>query len=98
MPLLVALSLALGMAPAIVAGRMPLSRILAVPGNSWFAVGPSLVLALAHDLRPDARWGVLALALAAQFACDFTANAIRERLCDGLDAERARSRRYVRST
>jgi putative nucleotidyltransferase with HDIG domain len=84
-PLLVALSLSLGMAPAIVAKRTPLSRVLAVPGNSWFAVGPSFVLALAHDGRPDAHWGVLALALAAQLTCDFTANAIRERLCDGLD-------------
>jgi putative nucleotidyltransferase with HDIG domain len=83
-PLLVALSLALGMAPAIVAKNVPLSRILTVPGNSWFAVGPSLVLMLAHDLRPDARWDVLALALAAQFTCDFTANAVRERLCSGL--------------
>src|ERR1700691_5007212 len=34
-PLLVALSLSLGMAPAIVAKRTPLSRVLAVPGNSW---------------------------------------------------------------
>jgi putative nucleotidyltransferase with HDIG domain len=83
-PLLVALSLGLGMMPAILAGRVPLSRILTVPGNSWFAVGPSLVLVLAHDLRPDAQWEMLALALAAQFTCDFAANAARERLCDGL--------------
>lgn len=83
-PLLVALALALGMAPALLAKRLPLSRILTVPGNSWFAVGPTFVLMLAHDLRPDAHWGVLALALVAQFTCDFTANAVRERLCDGL--------------
>lgn len=83
-PLLVALSLALGMAPAIVARRVPLSRVLTVPANSWFAIGPSLVLALAHDHRPDGRWGLLALALAAQFACDFCANAMRERLRGGL--------------
>ncbi len=83
-PLLVALSLALGMMPAILARSVPLSRILTVPGNSWFAVGPSLVLVLAHDVRPDAHWNVLALALAAQLTCDFTANAVRERLCSGL--------------
>ncbi|HEX5853122.1 MAG TPA: HD-GYP domain-containing protein, partial [Solirubrobacteraceae bacterium] len=59
-------------------------RLLTVPGNSWFAVGPSLVLLLAHDLRPDAEAGILALALAAQFTCDFAANAARERLCGGL--------------
>ncbi len=83
-PLLVALSLALAMLPSIVAGRVPLSRILTVPGNSWFAVGPSLVLVLAGDRTPDAHLGVLALALAAQLACDFCANAIRERLRHGI--------------
>ncbi len=95
-PLLVALALALGAAPAILAGRMPASRVLTVPGNSWFAVGPALVLTLAHDLRPDGSWGLLALALAAQFACDFTANAVRERLCGGLTvSELAREVRQV---
>jgi putative nucleotidyltransferase with HDIG domain len=83
-PLLVALALALGMAPAISLGRVPLSRILTVPGNSWFAIGPALVLSLAHDHRPDSQWVVLALALGAQFACDFAANAVRERLGGGL--------------
>ncbi len=83
-PLLVALSLALAMLPSIVARSVPLSRILTVPGNSWFAVGPSLVLVLAGDRTPDAHLGVLALALAAQFACDFCANAIRERLRHGI--------------
>jgi putative nucleotidyltransferase with HDIG domain len=83
-PLLVALSLALGMVPAILAGRMPVSRILTVPANSWFAVGPSLVLALTHDSRPDAHWGLLVLALAAQFAFDFSENVVRERLRGGI--------------
>ena len=77
-PLLVALSLVLGMAPAILAARRPPSRMLSVPGNSWFAVGPSLVLLAAHDQRPDAHWGILLLALGAQFACDFSADAVRE--------------------
>src|SRR5271166_5816261 len=48
-PALVALSLALGMAPMIVTGRVPVSRVLTVPANSWFAVGPSVVLLLGHD-------------------------------------------------
>ena len=95
-PLLVALSLALAMAPAIAAGRVPLSRILTVPGNSWFAVGPALVLLVAHDHSPDGRWGVLVLALGAQFACDFCANATRERLRGGISiAELAREVRQV---
>jgi len=83
-PLLVALALALDMAPAILARRIPASRVLTVPGNSWFAWGPAIVLALAHDHSPDGRWAVLALALAAQFGCDFAANAARERLRHGI--------------
>jgi len=83
-PALVALSLALGMLPGIVAKHVPVSRILTVPGNSWFAVGPSLVLLLGHDHRPGAHWGLLVVALAAQFACDFSANALREQMRGGI--------------
>ncbi|HTW43032.1 MAG TPA: HD-GYP domain-containing protein [Solirubrobacteraceae bacterium] len=83
-PLLVALALALGMLPAILAGRAPVNRLLAAPGNSWFALGPALVLTLAHDQHPDGRWAVLVLALLAQFACDFCANAAWEHLRGGL--------------
>ncbi len=83
-PLLVALGLALGRVPALVRRDMPVSRILTVPGNSWFAWGPALVLLLAHDSNPEGRWGILLLALAAQLACDFAANAVREHLFGGL--------------
>jgi putative nucleotidyltransferase with HDIG domain len=79
-PLLVALALALGMAPGILSRKVPVSRILTVPGNCWFAVGPAVVLLDAHDRNPDGRWGILLLALLAQFACDLTANAVRESL------------------
>jgi len=83
-PLLVALALALGMAPSILSGRRSASRILTVPGNSWFAWGPAVVLLVAHDQNPDGRWGILLLALAAQFSCDFAASAARERLQQGV--------------
>jgi putative nucleotidyltransferase with HDIG domain len=78
-PILVALALALGMAPQVIRGRMSPSWLLTVAGNSWFAVGPAVVLLVAGDHSPDGRWGVLVLALAAQFACDFAASAVRER-------------------
>ncbi|HSZ70500.1 MAG TPA: HD-GYP domain-containing protein [Solirubrobacteraceae bacterium] len=83
-PLLVALALALGMLPAVLARRVSPSRLLSVPANSWFALGPALVLALADEPRPDTAPLVLALALLAQFAGDFAASALRERLCDGI--------------
>jgi putative nucleotidyltransferase with HDIG domain len=88
-PLLVALSLALGMTPAVLRGHVSPSRLLTVPANSWFSFGPALVLLLAHHTSPtklsDLRsLVILLLALVAQFACDFTANAVRERLCEGI--------------
>jgi putative nucleotidyltransferase with HDIG domain len=83
-PLFVASAFALAMLPAILAGRAPVTRLLTAPGNSWFAVGPSLVLTLAHDHNPDGRWGVLILALLAQFTCDFCSNAAWEHLRNGL--------------
>jgi putative nucleotidyltransferase with HDIG domain len=83
-PLLVVTAFALGMAPGILSGRTPASRILPIAGNSWFAWGPALVLVLADDHTPDGRWGILLCALVAQFVCDFAANAVRERLLDGV--------------
>jgi putative nucleotidyltransferase with HDIG domain len=83
-PLLVASALALGMLPAVLTQRISPSRLLTVPANSWFALGPALVLRLTGEPAPDAAVGVLLLALLAQFVGDFTASAIRERLCDGI--------------
>ncbi|HEV2791923.1 MAG TPA: HD-GYP domain-containing protein, partial [Solirubrobacterales bacterium] len=79
-PLLTMLALVLGMVPAVARGRIAPSWMLTAPGNSWFALGPALVLALAGDLSPDSRVGILVLALAAQFAVDFVAAAVRDRL------------------
>jgi putative nucleotidyltransferase with HDIG domain len=101
-PLLVALSLALGMTPDVLRRRVPPSRLLTVPANSWFSFGPTLVLLLANATSPttsltglrnatspasltDLRSvAILLAALAAQFVFDFTASAVRERLCDGI--------------
>ncbi len=78
--LLIPLALGLGMLPKVIHGNVSPGWLLTVASNSWFAIGPSVVLLLAGDHRPDGRWGILLLALLAQFACDFTANAVRERL------------------
>jgi putative nucleotidyltransferase with HDIG domain len=83
-PSLVAAALALGMTPAVLAGRVPASRLLTAPANSWFSFGPALVLLLAGDSGPAAEPAILLAALVAQFACDFAANAARERLCGGI--------------
>ncbi|MGD0453734.1 MAG: HD-GYP domain-containing protein [Solirubrobacteraceae bacterium] len=80
-PLLVAVALALGMLPRVVQRNDSPSWLLTAVSNSWFAVGPAAVLLIANDHSPNGAVGVLLLALAAQFACDFAACATRERLC-----------------
>jgi HD-GYP domain-containing protein (c-di-GMP phosphodiesterase class II) len=86
MPLLLMMAWALGMLPAVLTRRLAPSRLLTAPGNSWFALGPALVLVLAGGRDPIGRPGVLALALAAQFAGDFLSNLLRERMRDGPTA------------
>ncbi len=75
---------ALSKLPEVLRGEMRSVRLLAVLANSWFVIGPALVLAVAGS--PSLRDGavvVLVLALAMQFAGDFAASALRERLCRG---------------
>ncbi|HST69503.1 MAG TPA: aminopeptidase [Solirubrobacterales bacterium] len=79
-PLLTLLALVLGMVPAVLRGRTAPSWMLTAAGNSWFAFGPAIVLALSGDPAPDAHFEILALALAAQFGFDFVAAAVRDRL------------------
>ncbi len=83
-PLLLPLALALGMSPRILRGEVAPSWLLTALGNSWFAIGPAIVLVLANDRTPVGRWDILALALAAQFACDFVSSAVRERIYGGV--------------
>jgi HD-GYP domain-containing protein (c-di-GMP phosphodiesterase class II) len=85
-PLLVMLAWAVGMVPAVATRRLALSRLLTAPGNSWFALGPALVLVLAGERHPLGHPAVLALALAAQFAGDFLSNLLRERIRGGPTA------------
>jgi HD-GYP domain-containing protein (c-di-GMP phosphodiesterase class II) len=82
-PLLLMMAWAVGMLPAVLTGRLAPSRLLTAPGNSWFALGPALVLVLAGDHDPISHPRVLAFALAALFAGDFLANLLRERLRGG---------------
>jgi len=77
---LVPVALAVGMVPRIVRGELGPAWLITAVGNSWFAIGPALVLALAGGSNPDRQWGILVAALAAQFACDFAASVARERL------------------
>jgi putative nucleotidyltransferase with HDIG domain len=84
-PLFVALGLALGKLPEVALGRLAPGRVLLSLGDSWCAVGPALVFAIARPGAPDGHdWPVYVAALASQLACDFTAGTVRELLNRGL--------------
>ena len=75
-PPAVMLALVLANVPDVVSGKIRAAKLLAAPANSWFAIGPALVFALAHVAPWTAGGGLLVVALAAQFAGDFAASAL----------------------
>ncbi len=79
-PLTVAGAIALACAVDVARGLMHPERVLLQIGsNAWHAVGPVLVLGLAGEAAPSlAHWPLYVAALAAQFAFDFVAPAVRE--------------------
>jgi signal transduction histidine kinase len=78
-PLLVAGSWLLGKLPDHLAGRAHPTKAIFVLGNSWFAVGPALVLVLGDAQTPEWRhWPVFLLAIAAQVVCDVSSGHLRE--------------------
>lgn len=88
-PLLVLAGYFLGRLPDLWA-RNPLhiSRLLIVPTDCWFAVGPALVLVAFDAQTPDwGHWPVYLLALAAQFAFDAVPSYLREAIGEGTAPE-----------
>jgi HD-GYP domain-containing protein (c-di-GMP phosphodiesterase class II) len=78
-PLAVAAGIVLGSLAAYLRGELHLERVFVRLVNSWHAVGPALVLAVAGEGPPRLnQWPVYAAALLAQFAFDFASAAGRE--------------------
>ena len=78
-PALVALGSLIGELPELVRRQAHAERVLVILADSWYSVGPALVIALLATGAPDeTAFGVLVLALAAQFAVDLTASSLRE--------------------
>jgi HD-GYP domain-containing protein (c-di-GMP phosphodiesterase class II) len=73
----VVLALALARLPDVWRGKVRPVRLAQVVGNSWFAIGPIAVFAIAHTEPRDAGAGLLALALVAQFVIDFAVSTVR---------------------
>ena len=83
-PFVIAAGLVLGRLPDVVRDRNP-ERLLVAIGNSWFAVGPALVLAAGDVTTPALEhWPLYVLALAAQFAGDTATGVAREWLVAGV--------------
>jgi len=82
----------------VVRGRLPLSRVALVPGNTWFAVGPAAVLATsASAAAGDASLQLLAAMVAAQVAIDATMSGIRDALHGDLDVRAIASEAWLYS-
>ncbi|MCB0876855.1 MAG: hypothetical protein KDB46_11750, partial [Solirubrobacterales bacterium] len=80
-PLFVFAGLMLGKIVNALSGQLAPGRILMAAADSWFAIGPSLVLiAAGAPAATTAAWYVLIAALASQFLVESGAAAVRERL------------------
>jgi putative nucleotidyltransferase with HDIG domain len=78
-PLGVAAGILLGNALEYARGELHVQRVFLRLVDSWYAVGPALVLGLAGESQPDLRrWPVYAGALGAQFALDYGSTVIRQ--------------------
>jgi HD-GYP domain-containing protein (c-di-GMP phosphodiesterase class II) len=84
-PLAVAAGLLAGRSVEYVTHRTPLDHVLLVLPNSWYAVGPVIVLAAAGEGGPRLEhWPIYLAALAAQFVADFCISAPREYVSTGV--------------
>ncbi|HEV3478210.1 MAG TPA: diguanylate cyclase [Gaiellaceae bacterium] len=83
-PLCVAAGYVLGALPEYLGRRLHPARLPVLVGSSWFAIGPTVVLALFAADTPTWRDApIYVAALAAQFGLDFTSSAVRARVVFG---------------
>jgi HD-GYP domain-containing protein (c-di-GMP phosphodiesterase class II) len=84
-PLATCAGLALGDLAEVVRRNLPAERLLLAPLNSWYSIGPVVVLALAGVTDPGLEhWPAYVVALAAQFATDYFVQAPRQRFVNGV--------------
>jgi len=79
----VLVALLLAALPDLARGRTHPSRLLGVPANACFALGPALVFACAGTAPPAAGAALLLAALLAEFAVDFLASSLRNAISRG---------------
>jgi putative nucleotidyltransferase with HDIG domain len=76
-PIAVAVAMAIAWLPDVKSGELRPARLLQVPCNCWFAVGPVAVFTLAHTDPHRAGAPLLLAALGAQFGADFIVSSLR---------------------
>ncbi len=83
-PFAVVVALTVAALPDVYTGQVRPSRLVKKIGNSWFAIGPVAVFALAHTQPDHAGVWLLLAALVAQFAGDSLTSTIRLTLTQNL--------------
>ena len=76
-PLAVVAATVLARLRDVLRGDVRPSRVVGAFGNSWYAIGPVAVFAVAHIQPAHAAAGLLLVALAAQFVVDFAVSGSR---------------------
>jgi putative nucleotidyltransferase with HDIG domain len=82
-PIAVALAWLVGRIPEVLTGELPRSRLLQLPGNSWYAIGPAAVFVAAGVQARHAGAALLLAALAAQFVLDWGVGGLRDAIARG---------------
>jgi putative nucleotidyltransferase with HDIG domain len=84
-PIVVGLAMAAAWAPRIRDGAIRPARLLLLPLNCWFALGPVIVFAVAHAAPAHAGAPLLLAALGAQILADFVVSSVRFRILRDAD-------------
>jgi signal transduction histidine kinase/CheY-like chemotaxis protein len=82
-PIAVVVATAIARVPDIVTGKVRPSRLVQSIGNSWFAIGPVAVFAIAKVSPDAAAPALLIAALAAEFIVDFAISGMRFAIARG---------------
>jgi signal transduction histidine kinase/CheY-like chemotaxis protein len=82
-PIAVVVATALARVPDVVTGKVRPSRLVQSIGNSWFAIGPVAVFAIAKVSPEQAAPALLIAALAAEFIVDFAISGTRFAIARG---------------
>ena len=84
-PIAVVIALFASRLPDLVTGRLRPAKLLRIPANTAFAIGPAFVFAVAGTGAAEAAAGLLVLALCAQFVGDFVVSAAILRITERAD-------------